>query len=352
MRTIFLAVLMFAIISGCVHTAKEEPRLLSLVDMKGLQVGVFGNDDTDLLSELLDAGLRVNNLYSLQGNFNPCTQNMEQSNADDNPVLGHSLLYLAASSSATNCMAKLIEYGADVNLKSTSGATVLFACSRIKGNGSVVWAEWLLDNSCLNVMDEDSGGKTALQCAVSTGNLDLMRFLIEHGAELNHPYDKLQSGVRDHWTLFDVMNSSSEVVDYYFSLPDVNFSVVDKRGRSALFHISPALADYVPRVGKIVSRGIDINYEDNDDSIVKELVRWSTLYPITSERICALRDLGLKDEVVYRGAVYAKRLGREEECNTLLLAIRSGLHNVNRRDQGTISKEDTQGHGCHSKLPQ
>ena len=92
------------------------------------------------------------------------------------------LLFFAAKHGFFNLAQQLIEDGEDVNKENDDGMTPLFyACNT--GNLGVV--KYLVEEHGVNVDKEDKKGETPLFDACRGGNFEIVKYLVEHGADVN-----------------------------------------------------------------------------------------------------------------------------------------------------------------------
>jgi hypothetical protein len=93
----------------------------------------------------------------------------------------NTLLISAASWGTTNTLEELLKRNADVNARSASGQTALFACV-ISTHGTKEIAAMLLDHGA-NFTITDNKGETPLQRAVEKNRQDMIDLLKQHGAK-------------------------------------------------------------------------------------------------------------------------------------------------------------------------
>uniref|UniRef100_A0A914CHA7 Uncharacterized protein n=1 Tax=Acrobeloides nanus TaxID=290746 RepID=A0A914CHA7_9BILA len=92
---------------------------------------------------------------------------------------GETVLHSAAQWGSLAVVQWLVEHGADVNVKSNDGRTVLHSAAQ----GSLDVVQWLVEHGAdVNVKSND--GRTVLHSAAQ-GSLDVVQWLVEHGADVN-----------------------------------------------------------------------------------------------------------------------------------------------------------------------
>ncbi|KAF7285836.1 ankyrin repeat and KH domain-containing protein 1-like isoform X5 [Rhynchophorus ferrugineus] len=103
-------------------------------------------------------------------------------NVEDRGIKGECTpLMEAASAGHLDIVRLLVHHGADVNAQSTSGNTpLMYACAG--GHTEVV--KFLLENGA-NVEDHNENGHTPLMEAASAGHVGLAKILLSHGAGIN-----------------------------------------------------------------------------------------------------------------------------------------------------------------------
>ena len=88
-----------------------------------------------------------------------------------------SVLELAVNTLNYEIIFSLVERGANVNIDALSTA--------IKKYNHVEIVEYLLDHNSDIIDDQDAKGKTPLEVAINDSNLDVIKLLVEYGAEVN-----------------------------------------------------------------------------------------------------------------------------------------------------------------------
>ena len=108
-----------------------------------------------------------------------------------------SFRYALKSGNLAQCAKKLLESGGDINSKDVEGVTILYIASQAGDYELVQWLvehgadvnEKTLDGDLFSYVNKKlektnrQGGDAALQIAVKSGNLDIAKYLIEHGAD-------------------------------------------------------------------------------------------------------------------------------------------------------------------------
>jgi hypothetical protein len=103
---------------------------------------------------------------------------------DCRDAYGNTLLLLACTYHCEDLVRIMLNKGADPNAVNTSGATSLhFAC--YGDTASMVIAKGLLQNGANPEVAESTYGCTPLHYAASSGNMDLCKLLLSHGAVVN-----------------------------------------------------------------------------------------------------------------------------------------------------------------------
>ncbi|MCB9229333.1 MAG: ankyrin repeat domain-containing protein [Deltaproteobacteria bacterium] len=99
-------------------------------------------------------------------------------------IYNRSPLFKAAWQNQTPVVELLISKGADVNLQDTFGSAPLHAAA---GNGFLKLMQCLLSNEVIIVDQEDQQGRTAFWQAVQGNRLEAARLLYSHKANTSHP---------------------------------------------------------------------------------------------------------------------------------------------------------------------
>lgn len=157
-----------------------------------------GNGDTRIVKLLLEAGARVNTssqsdgmtpllLASWFGHSETATCLLE-AGADPNAVLKNknfSALYVAYLNEHFDLIPLLINFGCNVDAKSSQGLTTLASASE---NGNIDIVRLLLEAGAdVNIADNNYG--TPLLRASQNGHLKTVELLIEQGAKVNSYYE-------------------------------------------------------------------------------------------------------------------------------------------------------------------
>jgi len=99
------------------------------------------------------------------------------------PVDGLSALMLAVARKNTLLAALLIEQGADVNLGNNKSWPLSIACE----NSDIITAAYLIDKGAtVNRTIDELNGISCLFQACDRGNIDLVKLLLMHQADVNH----------------------------------------------------------------------------------------------------------------------------------------------------------------------
>ncbi|KAL9260330.1 Potassium channel AKT1-like protein [Drosera capensis] len=146
----------------------------------------------------------------------PLLQQLLKKGADPNELdsNGRTALHVAAARGKDTCVGILLEYGADPNVKDTEGSVPLWdaivgrhksAIELLMSNGAILSAGDVGQYACYAVEQNDGEllkdivryggdissskctGATALHTAVPLGNIDMIKFLLRHGADIDKP---------------------------------------------------------------------------------------------------------------------------------------------------------------------
>uniref|UniRef100_A0A914C505 Ankyrin repeat protein n=1 Tax=Acrobeloides nanus TaxID=290746 RepID=A0A914C505_9BILA len=147
---------------------------------------------------------------------------------------GKTVLHWAARSNL-DVVRWLVEHGADVNVKSNDGKTVLHWAAQ--GNLHVV--QWLVEHGKANVEATDNYGRTMLHWATQ-GNLDVVQWLVEHGkanVEATDNYGRTML----HWAT----QGNLDVVQWLVEHGKANVEATDNYGRTMLHWATQGNLDVV-----------------------------------------------------------------------------------------------------------
>jgi len=166
---------------------------------------------------------------------------------------GTTAFITAASFGSLSILQWLHQKGADVNqVKRGSERTALHVAAE---NGHISVAEWLCDMG-ININEIDAKGYTALMCAANSGNLGIVRILLEKGADV-----MAKSWTRSRKTVFHIACSKGHreiaecLIDHSVKMCAL-YSVVDAKtakGSTGLF--LAAKKGHVPVFKLLVERG-------------------------------------------------------------------------------------------------
>lgn len=157
----------------------------------------------------------------------------------------------------------LIERGADANkVGAYYGVTALHIATRWELDDTI---DYLLDNDCVDINEQDDQGVTALHMAQVAGRDDLVDKYLDRGA-------------------------------------DINLEYFDRTGPWTIFYMACAAGDY-ERALEYLKRGADPHFvlegKDEDPWTVMRLIYWPTgdEYPMS----CAYERMELEREIIARG---------------------------------------------------
>ena len=146
---------------------------------------------------------------------------------------GNTPFSAAVSFGDLNIMKYLLEHGADPYAKMLDGGTALI---RAAWQGKMNVARYLVETLHFDVNAADGQGRTPLYCAVLDSHLELVAYLLEHGADI-------QCTARGGITLLmGAMNAPSNSEDQILMLAErlifhgVDIHAQDRKGRTALYY--------------------------------------------------------------------------------------------------------------------
>jgi len=175
---------------------------------------------------------------------------------------GHTALYCAAMRGHASVVRRLLEAGADADVKAADGSTALLAASR---GGHVDVVDALLSSGrCADLEARNTRGRTPLYCAAWKGHVDVVGRLLEVGADgearaANASTVLLVASLYGHVDVVDALLSSGRCGD---------LEVCDKRGRTALHRA--AWRGRASVVGRLLEAGADAEARTWDHDYVLE----------------------------------------------------------------------------------
>ncbi|XWS73082.1 hypothetical protein CRYUN_Cryun02cG0095200 [Craigia yunnanensis] len=101
---------------------------------------------------------------------------------------GRTALHIAASSGSDHCVVLLLEYGADPNIRDngamlSKGDVGQFACSAVEQNNLNLLKDIVKYGG--DVRQPKNNGTAAIHAAICEGNIEMVRFLLEKGADID-----------------------------------------------------------------------------------------------------------------------------------------------------------------------
>ena len=185
----------------------------------------FVNDDAEGLQKAIDSGLPIHNLYGIYGN-NATGIGVAKPRGERWEFAREAapLLMDAIHSSATNCAMCLLRNGVNPSVCSSDDRTVLQDCVLLRGEALERFLRlFLTEYHMTNEIDKQSvWGETPLHGAIMVGNLDMVRLLVENGADYKAKKYRLGRYIPDKRTfpiVFSaVCSESEEVFEYILGL--------------------------------------------------------------------------------------------------------------------------------------
>lgn len=124
------------------------------------------NDDREILQNMLDRGAHVNKFLNDYG--------------------GKSILHISCEKGRMECTGILLDKGANAVMRDEWGMTPLLYCMITQYTEI---AEVILERCPESIWSRDIYGKTAMHCAVESGNLESVDLLLQHGADVDYAND-------------------------------------------------------------------------------------------------------------------------------------------------------------------
>jgi ankyrin repeat protein len=213
----------------------------------------FKDDDVIKLKYYIDKTKKINDICTISGSFKPVQPFLQKNSAG----FGFPLFYLATLMNATNCMEVLMENGCDLKLRTTTGHTMLFACSKLNEDVAVKWAERIISATYIPIDDDNNiRHVTALHNAIIHNNFKLCEYLLSKKANPNRfYYNKAENEFR-HWYLFDVVNARIDILKLFLNLENLDVNVQDLDGNGVDKYLRRDHADYSYRVELLKKKGV------------------------------------------------------------------------------------------------
>ncbi|KAI0544424.1 ankyrin repeat-containing domain protein [Xylaria curta] len=213
------------------------------------------------------------------------------------------LLHRAVFGANLDLIKMVIQAGADVNeIDPRTGETPLY--THLTGTPSIAIVQYLV-NTCktdINLAGGDLGYPIMQACR--TTNLEIIRFLVEAGADVNVKDRAGRSPI--HLFYYTGSNDVNILVDH-----GANLEAKDKLGRTAL-HYAAAIGDEKDVEELLKSSSIDVNQRDNDG--------WTPLMWACLQRKTWNLDY-VADVLLARGAdIWVRGKVEDEEWSPLKLA--------------------------------
>ena len=169
---------------------------------------------------------------------------------------GRTPLMIAIELGIISVAERLIECGADVNIKDEDGETALMYASK---DGYIEVVKLLLEHGAVIDMKTEYGD-TALMYASKDGYIEIVKLLLEHGADVN---------IKDEGGRTALMIASSNGHVEIVKLLLEHGAVIDmknKDGWTAL--ISASLCDHIEIVKLLLEHGADVNNEGGGTALM------------------------------------------------------------------------------------
>lgn len=150
-----------------------------------------------------------------------------------------------------------MENGCDLKLRTTTGHTMLFACSKLNEDVAVKWAKRIISATYIRIDDDNNiRHVTALHNAIIHNNFKLCEYLLSKKANPNRfYYNKAENEFR-HWYLFDVVNARIDILKLFLNLENLDVNVQDLDGNGVDKYLRRDHADYSYRVVLLKKKGV------------------------------------------------------------------------------------------------
>ncbi|XP_061171283.1 putative ankyrin repeat protein RF_0381 [Saccostrea echinata] len=262
---------MNGMIDMCKYLVNTYPHLLVVKDKDGHNVlhDVAWSGNIDLLKFLLDKldinsarndGKTVLHLSCRNNKIDMCKYliNTYPQLLDVTDKPGQTALHDAAFGGNIDLLKFLLKKGLDITRTIYDGKTVLHLCCR---KGKIDLCECLVKTYSQLPYAKDNNGHSALHDAALGGNVDLIRFLLERGLDIN-------STRNDGKTVLHLccMNSMTDMCKYLVKMYPLLLDVSDNDGENVLH--DAAWGGDIDILKFLLGKGLDINSTRNDGKIV------------------------------------------------------------------------------------
>ena len=160
---------------------------ISADDMLYASLHAASTTTRDLVNVFLSKGVHINDILTeaVKHSFRSATDTLIEMGGNVNCEHGgYTLTTLAAIQHDTDCMKKLLQYGAQLNLKTVNGDTCL-TCVAQHFNDYTKEVQYLIEKGADVNLSNDKD-ETPLYVAAKYGNDATLRVLLSLGAEINH----------------------------------------------------------------------------------------------------------------------------------------------------------------------
>lgn len=214
------------------------------------------------IDQKLHYAIRMDNIGKMEILLGEFQANPNAVNDDGKPFL-----WVANDSGTYRAMKCLLNHGADPNIKFKENASDKTSSSLL-----LISAKWnhlsrleLLLKFGANIHYVDNKGNTALSIAAGHGDLDNVKALIEHGADINQGclLHRFIEGLSFH--------NTHEVLDYLL-INKINVNQQDWRGNTAIMSMLYTKQD-LQVVEKLFKHGADVTIKNNADMTAMDIAK-------------------------------------------------------------------------------
>ncbi len=215
---------------------------------------------------------------------------------------------------ATNCVAWLLESGADICMKDSEGSTALMMCSNISDDAVCNWADRVYEMGQFNIDEQNNFGRTALSFALARNNSAFAIWCLRHKANV---------GLRAHYigtsilpiSFMGLRSKSWEVFSMVVKSESFDVTATSSKGEGPLLVLMPDADDYELRFKILIDKGADVNTRSRNGNILCQ--NMSILNRDCSDRIKFLCNYPFSKENLKDALVYAK-VNNYQQCITIL----------------------------------